>query len=207
MTYQIESLKKLSKLELNNGDRLARIIKKGEKSRLTESVGTIVPKVHISMLNALMSNDVGQEYLRGCVENVQDAIIRKLAEAGKMALFDDQIGITALLDAMRASNESMRFSKEAIKVWFEENLQGILCEKIEEKNPGISKDKMLRMVTAYLESFQILAGRNPSMDEKVKAGLLRAMEFLPDDHESAVAIEIVERLQAVKKPEAMLEML
>ena len=207
MTYQIESLKKLSKLELSSVDRLARIIKKGEKSRLAESVGTIVPKVHISLLNILMNDDVGQEYLRGCVENVQDAIIRKLAEAGKMALFDDQIGIAALLDAMRASNESMRFSKEAIKVWFEENLQGILCEKIEEKNPGISKDKMLRMVTAYLESFQVLAGRNPSMDEKVKAGLLRAMEFLPDDHESAVAIEIVERLQAVKKPEAMLEML
>ena len=207
MTYQIESLKKLSKLELSNGDRLARIIKKGEKSRLAESVGVVLPQVHISLLNALMSYEVGQEYLRGCVESVQDAIIRKLAEAGKMALFDDQIGIATILDAMRASNESQRFSKEAIKVWFEENLQGILCEKIEEKNFGISEDKLLRMVAAYLESFQILAGRNPSMDDKVKAGLLRAMEFLPEAHESAVAIEIVERLQAVKKPEAMLEML
>ena len=207
MAYQIESLKKLAKLELGSGDRLARIIKKGEKSRLTESVGTIVPKVHISMLNTLMSDEVGQEYLRGCVESVQDAIIRRLAEAGKMALFDEQIGIAAILDTMKASNESQRFSKEAIKVWFEENMQGVLCEKIEEKNPGISEDKLLRMVAAYLESFQILAGRNPSMDDKVKAGLLRAMEFLPEDHESAVAVEIVERLQTVKKPEAMLEML
>ena len=207
MTYQIESLKKLSKIELGNGDRLCRIIKKGEKSKLTESMGVIVPAVHVSILNALVSNEVGKEFLCNAVASVQDSLIRKLAEAGKLAFFDDAIDIDAMLEAMQAENETVRFSKESIAKWFISILQPVLVEAIKAKYDGIAESKLSQMLASYLASFQTLAARQPSMDSKVKASLIRALEFLPEDTDDAVTNEIASRLAVVQDASVLIEML
>ena len=105
MTYQIESLKKLSKVELGSGDRLCRIIAKGGKigNREIESQGVIIPAVSVSILNALINDDNGREYLCNAVASVQDAIIRKLIEQNKSAVFDNQFDLSAIIAAMQAS--------------------------------------------------------------------------------------------------------
>jgi hypothetical protein len=207
MTYQIESLKKLSKIELGNGDRLCRIIKKGEKSKLTESMGVIVPAVHVSILNALVNNEVGKEFLCNAVAGVQDGLIRKLAEAGKLAFFDSAIDIDAMLEAMQAENETVRFSKESISKWFSSILQPVLIDAIKAKYDGIAESKLSQMLASYLASFQILASRQPSMDSKVKASLIRALEFLPEDTDDAVTNEIASRLAVVQDASVLIEML
>lgn len=210
MTYQIESLKKLAKLELGAGDRLVRVIaKKGTiGKKAIESQGCIIPTVSIGMLNTLLNDPVGKEYLQGCIASVQDALVRKAVENGKMAIFDDTIGIGAMLDAMRATNESVRFSKESIKVWFDEFMKDALATAIRNKFSNAAEDKIESMVSNYLASFQILAQRNPSMSKEVKAGLIRAMEIaLPEDHDSVTGEEIATRLSAVQEASVMLEML
>lgn len=209
MTYQIENLKKLSRLELGAGDRLSRVIaKKGRiGNREMESQGCVIPSVSVSVLNALTNDTVGREYLCGVVASVQDALIRKAVENGKMAIFDHTISLEAMIDWMKALNESVRFSKESIKVWFDEYLAPILDSKIRDKYAGASDDKVEKMLGSYLASFQILAGRDPSMSDAVKAGLIRALEFLPEDHDTATANEIAIRLQNVKAPEVLAEML
>ncbi len=209
MTHQIESLKKLSKIELGTGDRLCRIIAKGGKigAKTMESQAAIVPVVAVSILNSLVNDPVGREYLCNAVADVQDSIIRSLVEKGKLAIFEEQIGLSAIIDAMKATNESQRFSKESIKAWFDAHMVIPLTDAIVAKYAGIDNAKVNKMLAQYLDSFQVLAGRNPSMPAAIKNGLIRALEFLPDDHDTATATEIVTRLQNVQEPTAMLGML
>lgn len=209
MTYQIESLKKLAKLELPEGQRVCRVIAKKGKigGNDMESQGVVIPVFGIAVLNALVSDAVGAEFLRGAVESVQDSLVRRAVEAGKMAIFAEQIDLGAMLAAMQVANESSRFSKESIASWFADHMREPLAAAIGAKFIGIAADKRERMLTDYLGSFQILAGRTPSMTAGVKAGLLRAMEFLPEDHDHATAVELANRLAVVVEPSAMLELL
>ena len=206
--YNVESLKTISKKETPAGNRLARIIFKKDRKTGEEkdSKGLLVSDISENYL-AVISNDArGSEYLRGCIASVQDALIRKLIEAGKLTISSDEIDTEKLLAAMAAINEasSDRFSKESIATWFAEHmlvpLQAAICEKME----GISDSKLKQLTDNYLASFQILAGRNPSMNNTIKAGLIRAMEFLPEDHESTTAIEIARRLAEVQEASEML---
>ena len=64
--------------------------------------------------------------------------------------------------------------------------------------------KLNQLLANYLDSFQVLAGRNPSMNNDVKASLIRAMEFLPEDHDSVTAQEIARRLAEVQEATALL---
>lgn len=209
MAYQIESLKVVAKKEIVEGMRVSRIIaKKGQIGNKTmESQGVVVPVVAVNVVNTLLSDDTGREFLCNAVAGVQDGIIRKLVENGKMAFFDEQIGISALIDAMRVENETSRFSKDGIAKWFDAVMVPVLREKIVEKYAGIAESKIADMLRGYLQSFQILAGRTPSMPNKVKAGLVRALEFLPQDTDDAMTLEIGTRLAAVSEAAVMLDML
>ena len=210
MTYQIDNLKKLSKLDLGAGDRLVRVIAKGGKigKKVTESQGVIIPALRLNHINAILSSEIGQEYLINAVQNMQDSIIRKLVESGKMSIFDGQIETDAILTAMQAENESVRFSKESISKWFADLMKPLLQEKIVEKyGDGISSSKLDQMLDSYLKSFQILAQRQPSMNNQIKAGLIRAMEFLPQDQDDAVTVEIATRLSTVSEASVLVEML
>ncbi len=206
MTYTIESLKKLAKLELGLGDRLSRIIAKGGKigSRSMESVGCIVPAVGSSLLSGVMGDKRGQEFLASCVAGVQDKLIRARVAAGHLTVYPDHIGLEALLGAMEVENEVTRFSKESIKVWFNEVLHDPLHDALKAKMPAASDEVLRKYLANYLESFQVLAQRNPSMKAEVKAGLLRALDFVPADHESVTATEIVSRLAVVQEASVIL---
>lgn len=206
--YNVESLKTISKKETPVGNRLARIIFKKDRKTGEEkdSKGLWVPGISENYLANISNDTRGSEYLRGCIAAVQDALIRKLIEAGKLTISSDEIDTEELLAAMAAINESSsdRFSKESIATWFNEHmltpLQAAICAKME----GISDSKLKQLTDNYLASFQILAGRNPSMNNAVKAGLIRAMEFLPEDHESTTAMEIARRLAEVQEASEML---
>jgi hypothetical protein len=203
MTYQIENLKKLSKLELGNGDRLVRIIAKGGKveNRVIESQGVIIPSLGINAIQLVLNNDAGKEYLLNSLYSIQDSIIRKLIANGKNAIFDQQIDIEQMLIAMQEANETQRFSKETIKKWFDGIMLQYLESALQAKGYGNQAEKLIKN---YLESFSILAQRNPSMNASIKAGLVRCMELLPADQDDAVTVEIARRLSEVQEPSAML---
>lgn len=185
--YQIESLKAVQKKEVSENQRICRVIaKKGQiGNRTMDSQGVILNRVSVNLVQLLLGDENGAEWLRGKVESVQDAIVRKMVEGGKLAFYDDQIDMGSILAAMKSDNESGRFSKETIAAWFKDTMAPVLREKIVEKYTGISEDKIVKMLDAYLVNFSVLAQRQPSMPAETKAGLIRAMGFLAEDSEDA----------------------
>lgn len=201
MAYQIEALTKFKKTEPKAGERIARLLaKKGViESRTIESQGVLIPVVSLAMLNGIVADANGQQWLRGKVQDVQDSLIRKMIGAGKASFFDDQIGLDACLRVMTADMESTRFSKESIKAWFDGSLRALLAARLSEKNPAMQASVVQKLCDQFLDRFMSLAGRNVSMDLKTKDQLLKALELLPEDHESATAAEVLERLNEVSE--------
>lgn len=197
--YNVESLKVISKKEVPATMRLSRVIfKKDRKTGIEkDSKGLFVSDVTNNLLQLISGDERGAEFLKGKIAEVQDSLIRKLIDAGKVVINADEIDYEKILAAMAATNESVRFSKESIAAWYKEYLQDALGAAIRAKMPGITQAQMDKLLGNYLESFQILAGRNPSMNNEIKAGLIRAMEFLPEDHDSVVACTIAEKLANV----------
>jgi hypothetical protein len=206
MTYSIENLKTIAKKEVPAGMRLCRVIaKKGViGSKTMESQGCFVPAVSVNLLNQLLLQEVGKEFLCNAVAGVQDSLIRARIAAGHMAVYDNHIDVESLLSAMQEENAVARFSKESIAKWFNEVLFDPLHDAIKAKMGNVSDDMMRKLLNNYLEQFQVLAQRNPSMKAEVKAGLLRALDFVPEGHESVTAIEIVRRLNDVQEASVLL---
>jgi hypothetical protein len=207
MSIQIVSLKSVAKKEAQPGNRFARVIAKKGKigSKTMESQAAEVPVVSIGILNALVANDVGREWLADKVQSVQDGIIRSLVEAGKMAFFPEQIGLDAILKAMQA-DAAGRFSKESVAEWFAEYLESpVRAALLEKFGAGTASSQIDKMVTAYVGAFQILANRveNRTMPAAQKASLIRVLAMLPDDHESAIGEEIAVRIETVTEASAM----
>ncbi len=206
MTYTIETLKKLSKVELGTGDRLCRVIaKKGMiGSKQMESQAAILPAVSINTVQQLLMNDAGKEWFCNAVAKLQDELVRNRIAAGHMSVYDNHIDSDSILTLMESENSVQRFSKESIAVWFKNVLSTPLRAAIVDKMPAASDAVIDKLLGNYLESFQVLAGRNPSMKAEVKAGLLRALDFVPADHESVTAIEVIRRLNDVTEATVIL---
>ena len=196
MAYQIKPLKGMKKEEPRAGERLARLLaKKGQiEGKTTDSMGVIVPVVGVSFLNGIMADSNGQQWLRQQVEGVQDLLIRRAIGAGKLAIFDDAIDVGACLRVMTSSLESTRFSAAAVKAWFDAHLRERLQQRLLEKNPAMQQSVVQKLADQFCDSFCSLTGKNPTMSNKTKEAIVKAMELLPEDHESAVAEELMERM-------------
>lgn len=204
--YNVESLKTIAKKEIPATMRLARIIFKKDRKTGEEkdSKGLWVNAIGDAMVQVIAADRRGAEFLANAIASVQDSIIRKHIEDGQLAIYAEAIGVDSLLEAMSAVNETERFSKESIKSWFVEYMAAPLGAAIRSKMDGISDSKVTQLLDNYLVSFQLLAGRNPSMSNDIKAGLIRAMEFLPEDHESTTALQIAQKLSEVQEATAVL---
>lgn len=206
----VESLKTIAKKDAPESKRLCRIICKdvkgadGKVVQTRESKGVFIPVLGAAAVNVIAADAIGNEFLLNAILGAQDALVRKLVEAGKLTINDEEIAVSKILEAMAVSNESVRFSKESIRTWFADSLQAALTSQIKAKMVGISDSKLNQLLGNYLTSFQSLAGRNVSMSNAIKLGLIRALEFLPEDHDSATAQEIAKRLSEVGEATEML---
>ncbi len=212
MSYQIIALKEAAKRgEPAAGMRLARIIAKAveiEKGqpkaaqidgRKIESQAVLVPAVSLGMIQSILADEVGKEWMKQQVAAVQDGLIRRAIAVGKNSIFDDQIEVGALLAAMQQQEAAVRFSKESIAIWFDSDLRMLLAAAISEKLPGISSDKLDRLIAGYRSDFQSLAAREVFMAPQTKAKLTKALALLPDDYESiysAIAEKVFEKFAA-----------
>jgi len=209
MAYQIETLKKLVKSDVPANMRLARLVAKGKNKKLDESMGVFIPALSNAAVQLVTMDSIGIEWVRGKLETLQESLIKKQAESGKLAVFDSVFDTEAMLAAMKAENSTARFSKESIAAWFDANLREIITARIKEKMPNLNESNVSRMVENYLAAFQVCAEReaNRSMTPEVKAQLLRVMELLPEDHESPVALRIAEILPTIPSPQALADVL
>ena len=158
-----------------------------------------------AVLNVVYVDAIGKQFLINAIDKVRSEIASSLNKDGKQ-ITDDKIGVTAILAAMKASVESQRFTKESIKVWFDEHLAALLQNAIESKYVGITSDKVLKMVNDYCDAFQMLASRAVNgkyeMKTDIRNGLLRVLELLPEDHDTVTGNEIATRLDNTIEPVA-----
>jgi len=202
----VGTLKNVAKQDIPADARICRIVAKGKNKKLAESMAVVVSCVGNNVAQSLMLNEVGAEWMRGKIEELQDGMIRKQVEGGADRIQYESINIDAMLAAMKADNAATRFSKESIAAWFDADLREVLGCKILEKMTGLDQKTLDKMLDNYKSLFQVCAEReaNRSMAADVKGKLIRAMEFLPEDYESATAERIMEILPTIPAPETML---
>lgn len=208
-TFTIGNLKQFTE-EPAEGYRVARVIAKGGivEKRKIESQGCIIPVIGENALQRIMLNEIGRNWFAAKVQEVQDRLIRKLVATGReSALSHETISVEMLIQVMRAENESSRFSKESIKEWFDASLKPLILARLSEKMAGTPESTLEKLAAQYLDSFQILAGRSPTMSSAIRAQLLRAMELLPEDHDSITATTILEKLATVTEASVVLSAL
>jgi len=165
----------------------------------------VVPCVSDSVLSLVQINPVGKQFLINCLDDLRSRIASAINKNGGM-ITSDRIGIDAMLAAMSKENESQRFTKESIAVWFAEYLEPLLAARIKERNAGIAADKLDKAVAGYLVSFQVLANKpdNRNMHKDIRAQLLTALSLLPEDHDTVTAEEIAARLEVIQEASASL---
>ena len=160
-----------------------------------------------AVLNVVYVDTIGKQFLINAIDSIRSKVASQLNKDGKQ-ITDDKIGVTAILAAMKAEVESQRFTKESIKVWFDDYLAPLLQSAIEAKYVGITSDKTLRMSSDYCEAFQLLASRPVGGKYEMKAdcrnGLLHVLELLPEDHDTVTGNEIAARLEKTVEPAAMM---
>lgn len=153
----------------------------------------VAPAVSDALVSVFQNSAVGKAFIVDAMEGLRSRIISKLHASGK-TIHDESIGITAMTLLAKQETESQRMTKEAIGAWFDADLMKLIADAIAAKLDGISTEKLTKLVEGYRSKFQTLAGREVSMPAAVKAQLIRAMEFLPEDYESVIGEKVAAAL-------------
>jgi hypothetical protein len=73
----------------------------------------------------------------------------------------------------------------------------LIAARLKDKIAGISDDKIGKLVEGYRVKFAGLSGRDVTMPDEVRDQLIKAMDLLPEEHDSTMAVRIAEKLAAV----------
>lgn len=202
-TVKFDTLKIVAKLDVPAGQRLCRIINKGDK----ESVGAHVPALSLEDMQLMMAESPKvNSFIADCFHGMQDKLARTSLQVGNI-IPNSVFNFASLLSYIESEQESKgRISKEAIETWFMSDLYPLLVQAL--KSKGITASKQVEDTSnAFKASFSSLAGRNISMEEKVKSQLEKALSLLPDTYESTVAECIAGKLVDAKPASAMIDAL
>lgn len=166
----------------------------------------VIPDVSDAALSVI-SNDVQcQDWLRYAINQFKSQIASAINK-NKLTITSDKLGTAAVLSAMRAETESQRMTKEAIGEWFTAELAPLVAARIQDKLPGIAADKLAKLVESYCTKFQMLAGRDVSMSDTLRAQLLVALELLPEDTDNVMTGKVAAKLAEVSEASEVLEAL
>lgn len=194
-----EELKVFVKTDIPAGYRVSKIIRKGE--------GNISTGSHVALLTTddivdVMSNDKGAQYIRECLEAVQDKIARKFMDENKTnEVGMDLFNVCNIIEWVSQESENKgRLSKDAIEKWFMSDLASHIQEALKAK--GLSSVQIEQTIQAFKGYFGSLAARSVSMNEKIKAQLEKAIALLPDTYESELGERIIAKLLDVKEATA-----
>lgn len=163
----------------------------GKKGK--SGIGIKVPAVSESVLSICFSHPIGKAFFVDCIDSIRSKIASDLHKAQKQ-ITSDRLGIDGILEAMKASTESQRMTREAIGAWFDADLAPMLCDAVRTKLPSLSDDKMAKIIAGYRTDLQTLASRSVIMGEEIKTKLSKALALLPDDYESVMGEKVIAAL-------------
>lgn len=201
--YTAKALATIAKVDIPASYRLARIIRKAsaKDSNGMESQGCHVPTYSWNADH--MSNDIIRAYMEQCIMDVQDKCIRKVTDGGRNIITDSDISMDALAIFLEETDENIgRISKDRIAAWFDASLADTLMLAFAERL-GVSDNatpdqvrKLEQVCRGYKDVFAGLAAKAPSVEPKVGASLLKAVDMIPADAFSLRVRGIIERAMA-----------
>jgi hypothetical protein len=206
--YVVKSTKEIKEIDSNS---VVLPVSRTDGKKGKSGLGIVVPVVSENVVQVLLNDAIGKAWFVEQVDAVRSRIVSKLYKSNS-TITSDRIGVSSILDSMRAEVESQRFTKESIEVWFKDVMVAVLLPRIQDKYPGIESTKSGKILNGYMESFQLLASRKNAagryeMADSIRNSLLKVLDYLPEDHEHNVTIEIAERLSNTEEPSNVLDSL
>ena len=204
--YTAQSLAAISKLDVPADMRLARVIRKSSAREANglESQGVHIP-AEIDLAYCLADSTLNA-YLVQCMQDVQDKVIRRVTDGGRNIITDSDIAMDVLAQYLEETDENIgRISKDKIAAWFDASMADTLMLAFADRlgvsdNPTPDEAKKLEQTCkGYKDVFGTLAAKNPTVDPKVGANLLKALDMIPADAFSLRIRGIVDK--AMKQPE------
>ena len=186
--YPVRKLAEVSKVELEQGQYLCRIIRKNSKDAagneiVNESMGVIIPAItEEEAIAALDRQEILEGYFAWLQECKANVIKELVIEGGVRSIVASDYNDDAVIAWLAAQEvKEGRVSKEKIGVWFENSLAAKLCYALKAKyGESLSNEKVLEMKELYKAGFQMLAKKEIDMAEDKKANLLKLLEQAPD---------------------------
>jgi hypothetical protein len=205
-TVKFDTLKIVAKLDVPAGKRLCRIIHKAASGK--ESVGALVPQlVQDDILSYVTSNSKIAQFVMDAFYDMQDKLVRATMRDDN-TLGIEQFALLPLVAYIESTQESKgRISKESIETWFTADMLPLLVSALKAKGLTIQK-QIDDTCNAFKNSFSSLAGRNVSMEEKIKLQLTKALALLPEGYPDNSVVEYVSgKLLEVQEATAVIDAL
>lgn len=157
-----------------------------------------VEAITANQIQAMLLNSAGEAWMRSQLEGLQSGIASKASGSVIGKTIDSKLfSVEAMLAAMQAEVASQRLSKESIGEWFDSDLRVLWALRIADKLPSIAEDKLLKLLDVLKESYQQLAGREVSMEQKKVEQLASGIAMLDDEYSNAIADKISAKLAAL----------
>ena len=179
-SFPVRKLAEVSKIELEEGQYLVRIIRKGEGN---ESMGVIIPAVtEEEAIKALDNQGILEGYFAWYQEMRANVIKALVIDEGYSSIVANDYADVVIAEYLAKEEiKEGRVSKEKIGVWFENALAEKLCYALKAKyGESLSNEKVLEMKALYKAGFQMLAKREVDIAEEKKTNLLKVLELAPE---------------------------
>lgn len=177
-SYPVRSLESLRKVELEDGQYMARKIEKGTG---LDSKGAIIPALTPEFsIAALDSATVLQGY-QAWLQGIAGECAKARIAAGAQLLVDADWNLEAIESYLAEKEVSEgRVSKEKIAAWFDSQVCAVLKSAFKAKlGASISDDKLTAILASYKAAFVLLAKRELALEVQVQKNLEKALELVP----------------------------
>lgn len=184
------------------GQRLAKVSYKTDKATGVKKESKAVSIPLISSHDVESNLAILMPALKEFLQCQQDAIVRKLVDAGATEVHDSQLSMQAIASYAEEESTGARLTKESIGAWFDSSVADYLRVAFADKL-GLSNtptaDEMFRVETAvatYKDKFAALAGGKTSYTPDVAEKLAKVLEFASE--EDSIAAKFAVRLEKMK---------
>lgn len=175
---------------VSNGNRWCKLIKKGENSKLPQSLAIEVPEFN-SKLETLQQYPALVTYLGAAMETLADNYIKSRAVAGASGISYSELALDKLAAFAQTENESNgigQLSEEKIKSWFDadarDNVLVALADRLGVTETATEADvKRLEQIANQMrDNLAKLSSKKPvQFDERVKNALNMALDSVAED--------------------------
>jgi hypothetical protein len=197
------------------GQRLAKVGYKSTAKNPAKFPSVAVSVPFLSDDSIRESMDSLLPYIKGMMENTQDAVIRSLYESkdGSLSVIQDhEISVQACIAFLESEAAGDRIKKEHIESWFDrvcaENVFTLIAEKLGYSGDSLTPEQestVQKHVKVYREILSMLAGGRTILTPVQIKSCKTVIDVSEDD--SGIGTKLMQRLTAMESPKPVAEFL